>query len=202
MENDELEKRVSPSAAPSAESPATLVVPAHAVPTLAVPALSRGKDGRLSLARIGPDGTDETIPVRAAEAFPWSHRRRFVSLRDEKGAEVFSIDDLDAIAASGVGGAEAARLVDEDLGERMWAPRISKIHAIAERFEALHWKVDTDSGPRSFLTAKGEDPRLMPNGFIVIKDKGGDFLIIEKPDTLEPRSRALLRGLIDTDERS
>jgi hypothetical protein len=150
--------------------------------------LSRRADGRLVLRRENGEG--ET-PVQVACCFPWTHPRQFISLRDDKGKEQVLIDDLQQVEAP------ARELIEDELAERNFLPRLTGIEAITDEIELFHWKVTTAAGPRSFLTRRSDHPRKLANGDVLIKDVSNDLYLIPNPKGLDPKSLKLLWAYLD-----
>jgi hypothetical protein len=150
--------------------------------------LSRRADGRLVLRQ--ENGESET-PVLVACCFPWTHPRQFISLRDDKGKEQVLIDDLQQVEAP------ARELIEDELAERNFLPRLTSIEAITDEIELFHWKVTTAAGPRSFLTRRSDHPRKLANGDVLIKDVSNDLYLIPNPQGLDPKSLKLLWVYLD-----
>jgi hypothetical protein len=152
--------------------------------------LFRRTDGRLVL-RQTRDGKAEETPVQVACCFPWSRSDEFISLRDDKGREQVLVERLAAAPPA------AQALIEEDLAQRVFVPRVTAIEAILEQAELFHWQVMTTSGPRSFLTARSDYMRSLPGGKVLIKDVGNDLYLIENPAALDAKSRKLLWVYLD-----
>jgi hypothetical protein len=150
--------------------------------------LVRRADGRLVLRRENSDG--ET-PVQVACCFPWTHPHEFISLRDDKGKEQLLIDDLQQVAAPG------RELIEDELAERNFLPRLTGIEAITDEIELFHWKVITAAGPRRFLTRRSDHPRKLANGDVLIKDVSNDLYLIPNPKGLDAKSLKLLWVYLD-----
>jgi hypothetical protein len=152
--------------------------------------LFRRADGRLALRRT-QDGQPLEVPVRVVCSFPWSRRQEFVSVRDDKGKEQALIERLADLPPA------ARALIEEELTDSGFVPRIRAVDAIEAQAELFHWKVQTDAGPRSFLTPRGDYLRTLPGGGVLIKDVGNDLYLIETPSSLDPKSRKLLWAYLD-----
>lgn len=150
----------------------------------------RRADGRLALRRTH-DGQPLEVPVRAVCCFPWSRRREFVSVRDDKGREHALIERLADLPP------ETRALIEAELAVSGFVPRIRAVDAIEAQAELFHWKVQTDAGPRSFLTPRGDYLRTLSGGAVLIKDVGNDLYLIEEISGLDPRSRELLWAYLD-----
>ena len=152
--------------------------------------LFRREDGRLVL-RHRKDGQAAETPVQAACCFPWSHPREFISLRDDKGKEQGFIDRLDDLPSG------PRVLMDEELANRTFVPRIEAVESITPQAELFHWRIVTDAGPRSLLTPRHDYLHTLPDGKVVIKDVSNDLYLVENPSKLDPRSRRLLWAYLD-----
>ena len=148
-------------------------------------------DTRLLLRHTDEQGVVQETPVQAVCCFPWTQRRAFISLRDDKGHELRLIQDLDQVTPM------VRELIETHLTRRLFIPRITHVASIAEQTELFLWKVGTDAGPRSFLTASNESPRSLGGGRVLIKDVGNDLYLIENPETLDEKSRRLLWIYLD-----
>lgn len=150
-----------------------------------IPDLTRRADGRLIMKRQ-VEGKTEEVPVRVVCCFPWTRRQEYISIRDDKGHEEFLVRRLEDLP-------EAIRvLVEEELTERLFVPRITAIESITSQAELSHWTVVTDVGPRSFLTTRGDHPRHLSGGRILVQDVSHDLYLVENPAGLDARSRKLL----------
>ncbi|MBA4387061.1 MAG: hypothetical protein C0404_03710 [Verrucomicrobia bacterium] len=153
--------------------------------------LRENGDARLLLRQADEKGIIQEIPVQAVCCFPWSQNRAFISLRDDKGHEVRMIEDMDQVMP------ETRKLIEGHLVRRLFIPRITSVESITEQMELFLWKVVTDAGPRSFLTASNESPRSLGGGRVLIKDVGNDLYLVESPDSMNERSRKLLWIYLD-----
>ena len=148
-------------------------------------------DARLLLRHTDEQGVMRETPVQAVCCFPWTQRRSFISLRDDKGHELRLIHELDQLPS------KVRELIETHLTRRLFIPKITHVASIAEQTELFLWKVDTDAGPRAFLTASNESPRSLGNGRVLIKDVGNDLYLIENPEKLDEKSRRLLWIYLD-----
>lgn len=153
--------------------------------------LFRRADGRLVLRREDGKGETTETPVQVACCFPWSHPFEFISLRDDKGHEQKLIPHLQQIAAP------ARELIENELAQRNFMPRITGIEAITDEIELFHWKVITNVGSRHFLTRRSDHPRKLVNGDVLIKDVSNDLYLIPNPKSLDAQSLKLLWVYLD-----
>jgi len=147
--------------------------------------LSRRDDGRLILEK-----GDDKIPVKAYEAFPWKHPGAYISLRDEKGKEHLFVEDYSKVDA------ESRKLLKQELSLRTYIPRISRILEIEEILEDWHWTVECENGNRRFLVNRHDEPRVLEDSRIVLKDRYGDLYVVD-PSKLDKASYKKLAKNVD-----
>ncbi|NNM32463.1 MAG: DUF1854 domain-containing protein [Gemmatimonadetes bacterium] len=143
--------------------------------------LEESRDGRLWLCRPGG-----RTPVSARPCFPWSAPERHVSLRDEEGQELAMVEDPSVLDGASQAALETA------LGKAGFLLRVTRIRDVDDEVEIRHWKVDTEQGPRSFQTALDIWPREMPGGGFVVEDVAGDLYYVDRPGSLDRKSRQFL----------
>lgn len=153
--------------------------------------LNRRADGRLVLQQKDGSGEPVETPVQVACCFPWSRPYEFISLRDDKGREQLLIEDLRQVDTP------ARTLIEDELAERNFLPRITAIEAIIGEMELFHWKVMTNAGPRSLLTRRNDHPRKLSNDDVLIKDVSNDLYLIPNPKGLDAKSLKLLWVYLD-----
>lgn len=153
--------------------------------------LSRRADGRLLLRKENGNAEATETPVQVACCFPWTHPYEFISLRDDKGREQKLIENLQHLNAA------TRELIEDELAQRNFMPRITGIEAITDEIELFHWRVVTAAGPRSFLTRRNDHPRRLDNGDVLIKDVSNDLYLIPNPKGLDAKSLKLLWVYLD-----
>lgn len=153
--------------------------------------IHRNDEGRLVLCRDQADGSKQETTIQIAACFPWSHPQQFISLRDDKGHELYLIDALQDLEAQRRG------LIEEELALRNFLPRVLEIHNISDQMEFFHWEVLTTAGPRSFLTRRHERPRQLHDGQMLIKDVCNDIYIVSRSEDMDPKSLRLLWVYLD-----
>jgi hypothetical protein len=153
--------------------------------------LHRRVDGRLVLRRESGKGETTETPVQVACCFPWTHPYEFISLRDDKGREQKLIENLQQLETP------IRELIENELAQRNFMPRIIGIEAITDEIELFHWKVITNVGARNFLTRRSDHPRKLVNGDVLIKDVSNDLYLIPNPKGLDAKSLKLLWVYLD-----
>ncbi|MCC5847349.1 MAG: DUF1854 domain-containing protein [Verrucomicrobia bacterium] len=148
--------------------------------------LERATNGKLILIQ-----GDKRLTVRVSRCFPWTHPRKWISLRDEEGEEAALIPDPVALP-------EATRtLLESELEESDHTFVITRILVCRKEIELRCWEVETRQGPRGFQTELDEWPRRFGDGSVLIRDICGDLYTVEDPEALDPESRKKLWVLLD-----
>jgi Domain of unknown function (DUF1854) len=128
----------------------------------------------------------EHVGVEPVRAFPLSDPERFITLIDNHGREVVTIDNLAELPG------ESRQLIAAELADREFLPRIERVVRVQDAKEPEIWDVVTDRGPVRFLLGDSEEiRRLGPHRAILLDVHGGRYFI---PDSrqLDPRSQHIL----------
>lgn len=153
--------------------------------------LHRNAEGRLVMQRPSEEPAKQETPIQIAACFPWSHPQQYISLRDDKGHELYLIESLEELET------QRRQLVEEELALRNFLPRVTVIHDITDQMEFFHWSVTTSAGQRSFLTRRHERPRQLRNGQMLIKDICNDLYAIARSEDMDQKSLRLLWVYMD-----
>jgi hypothetical protein len=145
------------------------------------PDLSILQDGQLGILE-----GEKTIPVKVRPCFPWSHPRAFLSLRDEDKQEramIVSLDDLTQ---------DSREALEQVLAEASFMFEIQHIVELGQDFELRVWKVETQIGPRTFLTKYDDFPEEIGGNGLAIRDLAGDIYVVRDSEKLDSKSQDLL----------
>ena len=129
-------------------------------------------------------------PVDFYRAFPFSVPDDLVEVRDAAGAELGLLASLGHFS-------EADRLlIESELQRRYFAPRITAVTALEERFGQSHWEVETDAGATQF-TVQNEHANLrdLPDGTLLLLDVDGNRYRLAPRAELPPRIRRRLEAM-------
>jgi hypothetical protein len=161
----------------------------HIRPEADVPRLKleRRRDGQIWAVREG----SEDVAVRVQPCFPWTHTRRYVSVRDADDNELALVADLGELD-EGVRG-----LIEEALAEIGFVLEITRLDSLETEFEIRNWKVETRQGPFTFQTKLDDWPHPLPGGGLLIRDVAGNLFRIADPHALNAHSRKLLHPFVD-----
>ena len=135
------------------------------------------------------DGTRHE-PVDFYRAFPFSAPDDLVAVRDAAGAELGLLAPLETFSAG------ERQLIESELQRRYFAPRITAITALEERFGQSHWKVETEAGATEF-TVQNEHANLrdLPDGTLLLLDLHGNRYRLAPRAELPPRIRRRLEAM-------
>ena len=129
------------------------------------------------------------LAAEAMLAFPFSHSREHVVLRDGGGAELGIIERLDDVLQP------ARALIESQLRRRYFLPRVQSILATSERFGSSVWDVETDRGPRQVtMKLMNESVTEVEPGRYIITDVENNRFEIHDLSLLDELSRARFYG--------
>ncbi len=148
--------------------------------------LEAGIGGGVVVVRAG-----ERTSARVIPCFPWSDSMKYISLRDEKDKELAFVSDFDELDI------DSRQALLEALAQASFVLEIMKIESIEEEYEIRNWKVVTRQGACSFQTKMTDWPRKLANGEVLIRDVSGNLFYVERPETMDKKSRKLLWALAD-----
>jgi len=144
---------------------------------------TRGVDQKLYMHTAnGKEG-----PVRVNWAFPLTNPHDFVIVSNEKRGFVGLLRNYKRLPP------DSLTILEEELAENYFLPRITKIEDIEEQFGILAWKVQTDKGPRRFeVESRSRDIRWLNDQHVVITDVDGNRYEILDMKSMDAHSRELL----------
>ena len=129
------------------------------------------------------------LRATAKRCFPYSIPNKYVSLRDSNGDEIGIITDLAAL------GREYRHWIEDELEIRYFTPMITAIRSIKRRYGCIEWNVDTDRGPKKFMTKAIHDTMVEVDSerFLVVDVDENRFELIIS--ALDPTSRGKVEKL-------
>jgi len=154
-------------------------------------------DPQTTIIERAPDNTLRVVAkercglkVEVLRAFPLSHPRENIVLRDGGGEEVGVLFRLDEVPAA------VRALLDEELRRRYFLPRITKILDISERFGSAVWEVETDRGARHVVTEQLHEAlhEMEAGRRFLLTDADGNRYEIEDLRELDEESQARFLG--------
>lgn len=125
--------------------------------------------------------------VEARRLFPLTGLRRYITLLDEEGAECAVIRDLNNLTD------ENRKIIEAVLKEYYLVPKITKIHAIEEKYGKLQLSADTDNGPHQFeIKNTHSDIKVLYDGRVLIKDSSDNRYDIPDLSALDKDSLRII----------
>lgn len=136
--------------------------------------------------RVTIEGDRSCLRIVPMYSFPLSLRDQYISLRDMEGDELGMIRDLGELDR------EARKLLEEELRKRYFTPVIREIKSISDKFSMVEWEVETDRGPKKFLTRSLHDSLKEAGAGFIVTDMENNRYEIRDYSHLDPRSVAIL----------
>lgn len=138
---------------------------------------------------VGEDRSYLTVkPVWAA---PLSHPGRYLALLDGKGEEIVTLPE------PGVLSKESHQAVQEEIARRYLTATIESVSEALTEFGATYWHVETDRGPRDFVTQSlSENVQWLTPTHVLLTDVDGNRFELKDVAGLDERSRKLIEGAL------
>ena len=143
------------------------------------------RDAWQRLILVMPSG-ERYAGVEAVRAFPLSDPLRSISICDSEGREIVYLESLDAVSP------ENRAIIEVELAQREFVPRITRIINHPTDAEPAEWKVETDRGVTSFHVDNTDAVRRQEPCQISIVDSLGIRYLIPDTTKLDAASRAVL----------
>lgn len=145
--------------------------------------LSRDSHGSLQLTT--PDGRVHpgAVPVRA---FPLAAPDEGVCLMGTDGHELAWIERLSDLPLA------TRQLIEEELAQREFMPRIERIVSASTFSTPSTWLVDTDRGRTALVLKAEEDIRRLGEGRLMVLDSHGIQFIVPDQFALDRASKRIL----------
>jgi hypothetical protein len=106
-------------------------------------------------------------------SFPHTHRTSYLSIRTRDNKEIGMVRSLDDVDE------ETAKLLEQQIQIRYYAPSITKLLAVKEEFGYSYWEAETDSGICRFTVrgGGGQVKPVTPVRFLITDVDGNRFVI-------------------------
>jgi hypothetical protein len=137
-------------------------------------------------------GDDCSYPtVKPAWAAPLSRPETYLSLLNGKGDEIVLLPDPKELPA------DSLAVVREELRKRYLTATVSAIRHAKQEFGATYWTVDTDRGPRDFVTQNLQENAiwLSPTHLLLVDVDGNRFELTDI-DQLDHASRTYVETIL------
>lgn len=143
----------------------------------------RDDEGRLRVS----DGRGADISVRVVRLFPFTVPNGPVSVVGDDGKELWLIDSLAHLPPA------QAEFVRDEIATREFVSVVRRVTRASSTTLPARWDIETDRGTVT-ATLRDEDAfRNLPGGELLITDSGGTRFLVPKVDSLDRRSRTILR---------
>ena len=149
--------------------------------------LSRDATGILLLTDVHGDSHKVNMVVRA---YPISAPDESVSLLGVDGHELAWIANLQELS-------EAHRdLINSELAQREFMPKIYSIHAVSSYATPSTWTITSDRGDTEFILIAEDHIRRLTLTTLLITDSQGISYLIADVDSLDKHSRKILERFL------
>lgn len=129
-------------------------------------------------------------PAEFHRTFPFTAPDELISIRDSEGVEYGLLANLSELPA------DTAELIRQELRRRYFAPRITRIDKLTEKFGRSHWTVETDAGPTSFeVQNEHANLRDLPDGTLLLIGIDGNRYLLPPRAELDGRVRRQLEAM-------
>ena len=123
-------------------------------------------------------------PLDIQRAFPLTAPEAILIIADEKGRYLGMMQDYKEMDEASL------FVVERELEQGYFLPRILKIYEIKDQLSLLIWRVETDRGPRQFeVRNRRADIRWFSDTHVVIQDADGNKYEIPNLSSLDIASR-------------
>ena len=135
---------------------------------------------------------DRSYPtVKPVWASPLSHPGKFLALLDAKGNEIAMIEDPDSLPG------ESRQAVQLELRRRYLTATVASITDARVEFGATYWSVETDRGPRDFVTQSLQENAIwLSDTHLLLVDVDGNRFEILDVQALDEPSRAYVASIL------
>lgn len=138
------------------------------------------------------DDQDEEIPARILLVAPLSDGKNILSIfHQQKKQELVLIKSLKSIDP------EARKIITEEINQRYFFPKITKINDISIHLECYYWDVVTDKGEKKFmLRSPAVNIRWIHEQRIILCDSDGIKYDLCDMEKMDKESQELLKRIV------
>jgi len=129
--------------------------------------------------------------VKPVWAAPLSRPNAYLSLLNGKGEEIVTVAHPTDLPAGSLA------VVSEELRRRYLTATVSAINSAKFEYGATYWHVESDRGPREFVTQSLQENALwLSPTHLMLLDVDGNRFEITDIDALDGRSRAYIDAIL------
>jgi hypothetical protein len=141
--------------------------------------------------RLTLKGKCSYVSVKPVWAAPLSRPNTYLSLLDGKSKEIVLLPNPSTLESA------SWQAVQRELQQRYLTAEVSKISSARQEFGATYWHVETDRGPRDFVTQNlQENAMWFSDTHLLLLDVDGNRFEISDTSALDDRSRHLLHSIV------
>lgn len=141
--------------------------------------------------RLTIDEEKSYLTVKPVWAAPLSRPNRYLALLDGKGQEIVTLPDPTQLPE------ESWLAVQEGLRRRYLTATVTAILHAKVEYGATYWSVETDRGPRDFVTQNLQENAVwLSDDHLLLLDVDGNRFEIPAVSALDARSRARIHAIL------
>lgn len=131
------------------------------------------------------------MSVKPVWCAPLSRPGRYLALLDGKGEEIAVIEDPGSLPG------ESRSAVERELRARYLTGTVQSVNSARQEFGATYWHVETDRGPRDFVTQNlQENAQWLSDDHLLLVDVDGNRFEVPSVSALDARSRAFIHAIL------
>lgn len=141
--------------------------------------------------RATQDDFQTHLTVKPVWAAPLSHPKRYLALLNGKGEEIGTIGKLEDLDP------DSRKAVEEELSRRYLTATVESITHAKGEFGATYWHVETDKGPRDFVTQNlQENAQWLSDNHLLLIDVDGNRFELADIASMDPKSRLYVETIL------
>ena len=141
--------------------------------------------------RLTVSGDRSYVSVKPAWAAPLSRPDTYLALLNSKDEEIALLPQPAELAPA------SWQAVQRELRQRYLTARVQSVTDARQEYGATYWTVETDRGPRDFVTQSLQENALwFSDTHILLLDVDGNRFEIPDIEALDARSRNLLGSIV------
>jgi hypothetical protein len=131
--------------------------------------------------------SESIVDARVSRCFPWSLPDSYISLRTKEGKEITLLHTLGELDPA------SRKTVEQELGEKIFNPRILKVNEYRNEFGVVSISAHTDRGDVTFQIRSRDDIRFLSATRSLFRDADGNTFELPDLNALDPVSKKHLQ---------
>ena len=129
--------------------------------------------------------------VKPVWSAPLSRPKQYLALLNGKGEEIVMIPEPSSLPT------KSRQAVEIELGRRYLTSQILRIVKADSQFGATYWHVETERGPRDFVTQSlQENAQWLSPTHLLLIDVDGNRFERSNTETMDPESKTYLHDIL------